>query len=410
MHLTFAQPHLARGLALVSHAISKKHHRSLLNQILLTPSEDGQRLRLSATDEHIGIHAWVHVEHSIDARPLLLPAKLLTDLVHDLPAAPLTLRVPTETAPCEIRCQRVQATIQRGGDDPAEFPPIPSLEQGGEVLLRLDATLLKEVVAQVAFAAATTGEHLLFTAVLLEIEGGQAHVGASDTFRLTMRTIPVPDPSLQARLLIPASALIRLARLLPETASVQMLLPPGHRQILFHSDSVEFCAPLLEGTYPNLRRAIPARPTTRVVMPVEPLVTALRVLLPLARENSHVLRFTVDDWPPQEQRDHLRMVTLETVAPDIGTSRDSLIPHSVSGPGQTILLNIQFLLEALAAISSPEVMVELTDPLKPALIRPQGPAAYQAVLMPLSGSQAQFATPVPTTHPSPATPILAQAS
>ena len=77
------QENLARGLQVVSRAVSTRSTLPVLNNVLLRTEDGG--LKLTATNLEIGITYWV--PGKIDTGgAMTVPARLLTDIVAGLPA------------------------------------------------------------------------------------------------------------------------------------------------------------------------------------------------------------------------------------------------------------------------------------------------------------------------------------
>src|SRR6266487_5651792 len=76
------QENLARGLSVVSRAVSNRSTLPVLANVLLKTEDAG--LKLTATNLEIGITYWVPGKIEADGATTV-PAKLLTDLVNSLP-------------------------------------------------------------------------------------------------------------------------------------------------------------------------------------------------------------------------------------------------------------------------------------------------------------------------------------
>ncbi len=84
MKLSVMQENLARGLSVVSRAVSNRSTLPVLANVLLKTEDAG--LKLTATNLEIGITYWVPGKIETDGATTV-PAKLLTDLVNSLPAS-----------------------------------------------------------------------------------------------------------------------------------------------------------------------------------------------------------------------------------------------------------------------------------------------------------------------------------
>src|SRR5260370_42200386 len=111
--------------------------------------------------------------------------------------------------------------------DASEFPLIPNAEDG-EPPVVLDATLLKEMIAEVAFAAAADDSRAVLTGVLVQVGGEKITFAAADAFRLAGRVAPFPgDDHPRVDILIPARTLTCLSRVLPSQGFVEMFVTPN---------------------------------------------------------------------------------------------------------------------------------------------------------------------------------------
>ena len=83
MKLSLMQENLARGLSLVSRAVSGRATLPVLANVLIKTQDGG--LRLTATNLEIGISACVPGKIDTDGS-MTVPARLITDIVAGLPA------------------------------------------------------------------------------------------------------------------------------------------------------------------------------------------------------------------------------------------------------------------------------------------------------------------------------------
>jgi DNA polymerase-3 subunit beta len=396
MKFTAKQQKLNRGLTIVSHAVPNRATYPI-QKYILAMAEQG-RVRLSARREDIGIHYWVDAETIEDEGLALLPAHLISDFVRNVRPASVvvTSPSPTQADSCNVRCLRSSADMKNATDDPAEFPQIPSFAGGGEMLMQFDVALLKQIVAQTAFAAAQEEDSTWpwSVGIRIEIGGGHALFGATDSFRLAMLTLPVPDDQLQCTLLVPAKTMQELAKILPYEGTVHMLLTPERNMALFHvetadlSESVDLSTRLLSssGTFPNLRNAVPAAWTTRAVMSTQELASTVKLMLPYALENGKKVQFKLVGEQQTERlnlAEEANTVLLSTVAQDVGKI-ENVVAAQVQGPDQEITLHAKYLLDALDALDTPKVALEVTTSNRPAVLRPIGPGEYVYVMMPIT--------------------------
>ncbi len=374
MKITCKQQDLSRGLSVVSHAVSSRSTLPILANILL--STDNGRLRLYATNLEIGINCWIDADVHEEGTTTV-PAKLITDLVNSLPQAPVDISVPEDSHTMNVKSLRSSANIK--GMDPSEFPLSPNTE-GSDPAIVIDAAQLKEMISEVAFAAADDDSRPVLTGVLVQVSTGKLTFAAADAFRLAVRASSLTDDAvLRNDILIPARTLTELSRILPSEGSVSMIVTPNRSQVLFHSENIDLLSRLIEGTFPNFRQIIPKDHTTRAVVETKEFAAAVRSVAPFARDSSNIARIKINGGGGAEPG----ALTIEATAEDVGDNV-STINAAVDGPEQQIIFNVKYLAEVLAVIDTPEIALEVTSAARPGVVRPVSSADYTYVIMPMS--------------------------
>ena len=148
MKVTVLQENLARGLGIVSRAVSPRSTLPVLANILLATDEG--RLRLSATNLELGITCWISARIE-DEGSTTVPARIFVDLVNTLQGEQVALSLDTQTQTLNILSGTSTNDIK--GIDAQEFPPLPVPDLDGAV--QLNVLDFKEMIQQVAFSAST---------------------------------------------------------------------------------------------------------------------------------------------------------------------------------------------------------------------------------------------------------------
>ena len=375
MKITCKQQDLSRGLSIVSHAVSNRSTLPILANILL--ATDNGRVKLSATNLEIGINCWVDAQIQEEGTTTV-PAKLLTDYVNSLPQAAVDITVPDDSNKVNIKSEGSDTNIK--GMDASEFPLIPSAE-GGETPVIMDAATLKEMIAEVAIAAADDESRPIFTGVLVQVGGEKVTFAAADSFRLAVRTSPLPgDDATRGDIIVPARTMTELARILPSEGAVQMIVTPNRSQVLFHTETIDLVSRLIEGNFPNFRQIIPKEHSTRAVVETKAFAARVKQAAIFARDSSNITRIKINGGDSSGLEPG--SVTIEATAEDLGDNV-SVLNAAVDGPEQQIIFNVRYLADVLSVIDTPEVAIEVNAATKPGVIRPVGPADYTYVIMPM---------------------------
>src|SRR5919108_225642 len=149
--LSVMQENLARGLSIVSRAVSTRSTLPVLANVLLKTEDGG--LKLTATNLEIGITHWVPGKIDTDGATTV-PAKLLTDYVNALQGGE---RVDLELTPGEtlhLRAGRYESHLK--GIDADEFPAIQTA--GERPTTRISQKVLRQALDELARILADVDE------------------------------------------------------------------------------------------------------------------------------------------------------------------------------------------------------------------------------------------------------------
>lgn len=377
MKVSCLQDNLAKGLSIVQRAVSTRTSLPILSNILI--STDGPRLKLAATNLEIGINCWIGAKVE-DEGAIAVPARLLVDFVNSLPPERIEMDLNVRTNTLHLKCARFEANMN--GVDPSEFPIIPAPEEDNRI--SMDADTLRAVIRQVAFAAADDESRPILTGVNVAFDGDQATFAAADGFRLSVRTAPlkqaVPEP---VSIIVPARALEEVFRIaVDQEDPVELYIPEGRNQILFHLNSVDLVSQLIEGRFPDYNQIVPQTYSTRTTVNTGELLQAVKTINIYAREASNVARLQIvaeTDLAPS----HINMnATAAQVGDNVGE-----VDATVEGPELEIAFNSRYLIDVLSVIDEPQVYLDTTTPSSPGVIRPVGNDNFIHVVMPMHISQ-----------------------
>jgi len=361
------QENLARGLSVVSRAVSNRSLPVLTNVLLKT--EDGG-LKLTATNLEIGITYWVPGKIEVDGATSV-PARLLTDLVGSLPGSePISLELG-DGATLHIRAGRFESNIK--GIPAEDFPTVQTA--GERPITRVAQKVLRQALDETAFAAASDEARPILTGVLARFEGDQLTLAAADNYRIAVKTITVLDPVEETSVVIPARALHELSRVLSDTDDpVSIVLAHSRNQLLFHIDGVDLVTRLIDGQYPNYQSVLPASHATRAVLDREELLRAVRPAALIAHESANIVKLGVG----LDGDGAISVSANAEVGDHVGR-----VEAAIEGDGTTIAFNARFLADVLTNVDAEQFALELNGPLSPGVFKPIGDDRYVHVVMPL---------------------------
>jgi DNA polymerase-3 subunit beta len=366
--LSVMQENLARGLSVVSRAVSSRSTLPVLANVLLKTEDAG--LKLTATNLEIGVTYWVPGKIDQDGATTV-PAKLLTDLVNSLPSGD---RVDLEVGPGEVlhvQAGRFQSHLK--GIDADEFPAIGT--GGDRPTTRIAQNVLRKALAETTFAAASDEARPILTGVLAKFEGNELTLAAADNYRIAVKTVPILDAVPETSVVIPARALVELARVLADVDDpVDVVIAQGRNQVLFHIDGVDLVSRLIDGQFPNYQQVMPQTHATRAIIDREELLRAVRPAALIAHESANIVKLQIGD-------DSEAGITVSANA-EVG-DHVGQVEAAVEGDGTTIAFNARYLADVLTNVAAEQFALELNGPLSPGVFKPVGDDRYVHVVMPV---------------------------
>jgi DNA polymerase-3 subunit beta len=366
---------LQRSLAQVGRAVATKTTFPVLSNVLI--EADGDTLKLAATNQEIGITTWIPA--SVDeVGKVTVDARLLSEFVNTLPNEPV--RLSTERGRFTLKVHGQGADAEINGIDAEEFPLLPHVDPDA-YSARVDPQTLREMIAQVEFAAASDDSRPVLAGVLIRFEEDRLTMASADGFRLAVReAVLLSAVAERLDIIVPARALRELARIIGDRSEpIELTVTPNRGQLVVRTDDTEFYSRLIDGTFPDFRQIVPREFATRLELGRDDFLTAVRRAGLFARENNDVVRLNAragtDELMPGN-------VEVSANAAERGSSQ-SEIAAAVHGPEGQIAFNARYLLDVLSVLRSGTVMLGMNGANQAGVVRPLDSESYTYVIMPM---------------------------
>jgi len=374
MKVTVLQENLARGLGVVSKAVSPRSTLPVLANVLIA-SDEG-RLRLSATNLELGITCWIPARIEEEGSTTV-PSRTFNDLVSTLPADQVLLKLDVKTQTLNVRGGTSTNDIKC--IDAQEFPPLPVPDL--EDAVQINVGDFREMIHQVVFAASTDEARPVLMGVLVQVDKDKLTMAAADGFRLSVRKAVLSTPALvPVSAIIPSQALKELARVATDAEEpIYMVLPKGRGQVVFRVKDVEVVSQLIDGTFPDYQQIIPRKYNSRTLVSTSSLLKACKQAEIFAREGSNVARFNIKTAQGEMQPSE---VEISATSEETGKN-ETIVEATVDGSGVLIAFNVKFLREVLEVVKTPNVALETSAANAPGVVRPVGDDNFLHVIMPM---------------------------
>lgn len=352
MELRVERDALADAVVWTARSLPARPPMQVLLGLLLELGPEGG-LSVSGFDYEVSSRITIDVTAAETGR-VLVPGRLLADIVRSLPAQPVDLRL--EGSRVVLTCGAARFTLPTlPVEDYPALPPMPTTAGS------LESDVFAAAVAQVALAAGRDDTLPVLTGVRIEIEGEQLTLAATDRYRLAVRTLPwrPEQPGLSATALVPARTLSDTAKALTGGPEVTLALSTGgagEGMIGFEGGGRRTTSRLLEGEFPKYRTLLPAESSAIAGVATAPFVEAVKRVALVAARNAPVrLAFSADG------------VVLEAGGADDAQASERL-ECSWEGEAMATAFNPQYLLDGLGAVDSDTTTLSFTGPTRPAVL------------------------------------------
>jgi DNA polymerase-3 subunit beta len=365
MKISASRDSLSATLQLVSRAVSTRSTLPSLGGILAIVDAGGVTMR--ATDMELALTRAVDEPQTEREGTVLLPGRLLVDVVRNLPPGEVTLEQRAEQRDVELTAGSARFHLRTL---PAEdFPRLPEFE--GEAV-KLPGPALAETIERVARAASRDEVRPILTGILLQAEENRLTMVATDSYRLSVKHTELESPVGQAlEANVPARALRELSRIVTAEEAEEVEIAMPRNQVVFRVGPVLLSSRLIEGQFPSWRQLIPESFEHEVRLPREEFLEVARRVGQLAQRNAPLrLAFAEGE------------LTVAAETPDIGDATEAM-PAPYSGEPLEIAFNPQFLIEGVDSVDTDELAVQLSSPLRPGLLRPVGSEDFSYLVMPI---------------------------
>jgi DNA polymerase-3 subunit beta len=365
MEFKIRKDEFLRGLYLAHGIADRKSTLPILANVLLR-TEGKDRIICGATD--LNVTTIVSLSAKVEKEGgLTVAARQLYEIVKGLPADEVSVR-RTEQNWAEIRSGKVEFKVVGMSD--RDYPKLPAIAEAETS--KVETAVLRDMIAKTIFSVSMdeTRQHL--AGVLFESDGAIARMVSTDGHRLSKVSRPLPGgPKLASGVLIPRKGMTELRRAI-ETREAPSAIGVHDGNFVLKADDVGLSVKLIDGQFPPYDQVIPKDNDRAFVVSRLALLDALRRVSLMSSDKTSGVRLIVE-------KGKLR---IESDNPDLGAAKEEIdVPYK--GAPVQIGFNARYFLDLLAEIETPEVRVELSGELDPAVVRPADGSDYVCVVMPM---------------------------
>jgi DNA polymerase-3 subunit beta len=364
MKVNVSKKDFADALALAAAASSTRAALPVLSSI-----------RIKAEDKAISLlgcdgEMWAESTCPADVKApgaVCVQRQLLSEIVSSLPDG--EVRLELEGASVYLRQGHSEFKMMALSAD--EFPPAPEVQAKDELTLPFGE--FRKAVASVQYACSDDSSRPVLTGVLFNYNGEVLTLVATDTHRLAVHKIHRGGIGSNVNVTVPEKALKAIRQLqLAEDEPVTVKFDDA--RLLVDTGGSRVVSQLLSGQYPNWERVVPAEHTRTWTVDRNEFQSNLRRALILAKDNANRVKLTGNG----------DTIVISSRSEDKGEAKEEVACVSKNGD-MKIAFNGQYVMEALQAMDGDGVKAEMTEPSRPAVLRPtEGGDDHFCVVMPMA--------------------------
>ena len=350
MKLTCQRDELSAKLAVAARGVSTRTTVQILGGVFVRAA--GDVVELAATDMEISLRVSLSADVAANGS-VVLPGRLLVDIVRLLPGAEVELEYSAEEGMAHLRSGAAAFALHTYSAE--DFPRLPEVEP--TALFTVERTAFLDTVRRVSRSASRDESRPVLTGILVRFEEGKVVMAATDSYRLSVKETAIAQgPTGGVEAIVPARALAELQRICQSPEGTPIEIGVQENQVVFAADGVVLTARRIDGQFPNYRQLLPETFEAEVHVPRQELADIVRRARLMVQRNSPVrLRFEEGQ------------LTVSAQTQDVGEARETM-PLAYAGDPLEIGFNADFLLDGLESVGDETVRLKLISALRPGMI------------------------------------------
>ncbi len=370
MKATLERTALLKALGHVHRIVERRNTIPILSNVLIEARE--RQLILKATDLDLEATESAPADIAQDGSTTVA-AHVLYDIVRKLPeGAQVSLDMTGETGQLLLRSGRSRFHLQ--SLPASDFPDLAT----GDLTHRftLAAADLKKLIDNTQFAISTEETRYYLNGIFIhtvDVSGAtMLRAVATDGHRLARVEMPAPQGSAgMPGVIVPRKAVSEIQKLI-EDIDAEVSIELSTAKARFRFGETVLTTKLIDGTFPDYARVIPASNDKRLVVDKAPFQAAVDRVSTISSERGRAIKLSIADGK----------MTLSVNNPDSGSASEEL-EVDYDSPPIDIGFNARYLLDIAAQLASDTALIKLADPGSPTIIQDRDGAAALYVLMPL---------------------------
>jgi len=366
MKVTIERAQLAKSLAHVHRVVERRNTIPILANVLLRAGKSS--VELKATDLDLEIVETAPGEGK-QTGSTTVPAHMIHDIVRKLPeGAQVELQSAADGTQLQVRAGRSKFTLQALPE--TDFPDLAAGEMSHS--FNIASADLKRLIERTQFAISTEETRYYLNGIYLHSVDDKLRAVATDGHRLAQAEIKAPKGAKgMPGIIVPRKTVAEVQRLIDD-AGEEVKVELSATKIRFSLGNAVLTSKLIDGTFPDYGRVIPAANDKSLVVDKADFMAAVDRVSTVSSERGRAVKLALSDGK----------LVLSVINPDSGSATEEL-EVEYGSEALDIGFNGRYLLDILQQIEGEKARLKLADPGSPTLLEDMEAAGALYVLMPM---------------------------
>lgn len=380
MHLRINKDRLQEWLSSISNAVDRKNHINILANFKFDAKKDQLTLTGSDLELELVCKAPLKDGECVVEGETTIPARKLLDICKALsPNSIIDIQI-NDKGQCIVKSAQSRFVI--GTLAAEDYPLLKARAHDSEFKDQVSVTVaeseLKRIIDRTSFAMAVNDVRFYLTGTLLEIENSIVRAVCTDGHRLALcEACAVSNLENMRQAILPRKTISELQKLCTSPdqhislfIGRELISASVQRKKDDQEYTIEITSKLIDATYPDYRRIIPKSNDKVAVIDTSEFKQAASRVAILSSEKLKAVILTIED----------SNMSLRANNPDQDEATEDL-EITYDNDDIEIAFNVQYLIEALNAISADKVELKmLNETQATVLVNPQDPSQLYIVM------------------------------
>ncbi|MCD4828453.1 MAG: DNA polymerase III subunit beta [Candidatus Cloacimonetes bacterium] len=369
MKFTAEKHDLVSKVLHLSNMVPAKNTMPMLMNFLIEADEDTNRIRFTATDLEITIVVEAEVGVS-EGGKAAVNAKHFTDIVNSLPEGIIRFEKVDEMFKVSTKSDHFDLLCA----DPEQYPLIPQVDMADAITI--DAANFAHMIENTHFAVSSETNRPIFTGVFWKLSPEGQLMVATDGKKIAEFKLNKPcEIAEPIERIVPTKGLQFLRKVITEGNPTLKVMLDTNR-VMFNYGQYTIFSHVLEGRFPDYRKAMPENNTNHLKVSRQILLQAVKKASLMASDETFKVKLEVDD----------KKLAVSAANREAGDALIEIEDFAFEGEPTRIAFNYRFLSTILSVIETDRALLTMGNSQGPALLFNDGlEADYEArfLLMPL---------------------------